>query len=175
MAHLTQLWSNKLKNIREQGRANNGHHIDKRYMVRWDDPQYGQGEKVTEELFTTHQEALDYAISIGLKYDLRMRNGKFHQADPNLSRFKSGYSELPQISAIPALWPSVLIYGATPTEISEDAITLYCEKHGISKEDRPDWSLPVTERAEQIKGSPPQERTKAGPLSFDDMISKRIR
>lgn len=164
MAHLTQLWNDKLKNIRQQGRANTGHHIDKRYLVRWDDPMFGQGEKVTEELFVTHQEALDYAIGIGLKYDLRKQNGKYRQVDPELSRFKSGYAELPQISAIPALWPSVLIYGATPTEISEGDIFLYCQKHGISKEDRPDWSLPVSERAEQIKGQAPPARDKAGPL-----------
>ena len=101
MAHLTQLWNGKLKNIRQQGRDNTDEHgLEKKLRVTWDDPNFGQGEKVHEELFANYEEALDYAIGIGIKYDLRKRNGKFHSVDPELSRFKSGFSPIPETSAV---------------------------------------------------------------------------
>jgi len=163
MAHLTQLWNDKLKNIRQQGRLNiNEHDIEKRYRVAWDDPNFGQGEKVHEEHYATHPEALDYAIGIGLKYDLRKRNGKFHQVDPEQSRFKSGFSELPDISAIPAVWPTIVCYGHMPQSVEEDEVIRYCIKHNIT--DRPEWTLPVKERLEQKIHNAPERRTKAGPL-----------
>lgn len=165
MAHLTQLWNDKLKNIRQQGRDNtNEHGLEKKLRVTWDDPNFGQGEKVHEELFATYEEALDYAIGIGIKYDLRKRNGKFHSVDPELSRFKSGFSPIPESSAIPTLWPSLLNYGAMPEGIGEGAIRDYCERHGISREDRPQWTLPVEERADQIALNARKARVKAGPL-----------
>ena len=74
MAYLTQLWNSKLKAVRRGGV--NPALLQKQWLVKWDDPNFGQGEKVHEESFAQFNEAMDYAISIGLKYDLRKQNGK---------------------------------------------------------------------------------------------------
>jgi|TARA_B110000438_G_scaffold189360_1_gene181012 hypothetical protein len=171
MAHLTQLWNDKLKAVKGLGTPTQP--MRKQWTVTWDDPQYGQGEKVHEDSFFEFTEAMDHAISIGLKYDLRKRNGKFHQLDPNLSRIKSGFAEPPEDSAIPAVWPSVHCYGHMPQDVTEEDIVLYCMKNNITN--RPQWSLVAKDREAQKALNAPEKRKIAGPLSFDDMISKRTR
>ena len=171
MAHLTQLWNSKLKAVRRPGV--DPALVQKQWIVKWDDPNFGQGEKVHEESFAQYNEAMDYAIGIGLKYDLRKRNGKFHQLDTNQSRIKSGYSPLPEISAIPAVWPAVTCYGHMPHDIMEEDVALYCVKHGIT--DRPEHSLPPEKRKEQINHNRVENRTGQGPLSLDEMLTKRQR
>jgi hypothetical protein len=168
MAHLTQLWNDKLRAARGLSRDLNKHGEMKQWSVRWDDPDFGKGEKTYEETFSHQDEAVEYAISIGLKYDLRKRNGKIHQLDPNQSRFKSGYSPLPDILAIPAVWPTVSCYGHMPADqINEYQVALYCKKHGITK--RPEWAIDPKDRNSD------KRRETGGPLSFDDMLTKRQR
>ena len=60
-----------------------------------------------------------------------------------------------------------------PQDIMEEDVALYCMKHGIT--DRPEHSLPPDKRQEQKSNNRPENRTQAGPLSFEDMLLKRQR
>ena len=96
MTTLTKLWKDKL-NSRQ---AKNFQNL-KEYFVSWDHPDYGKGERQTNKGFKTLEEATEYAISIGLEYDLRRHNGKIANLNPELSRYKSGYTPMEKESMIP--------------------------------------------------------------------------
>ena len=60
-----------------------------------------------------------------------------------------------------------------PQDVTEEDIVLYCMKNNITN--RPQWSLEAKDRDAQKALNRPESRKTAGPLSFDDMISKRTR
>jgi hypothetical protein len=162
MAHLTQIWNDKLNVIKAGQLGQNVDLIGYAWSVQWDHPDFPQGEKVTKERFKTMEEAKDYAISIGLKYDLRLRSGELISMNPNLSRYKSGFSPLPDPHAVQAVWPCIQNKGTWPHELLEPEIQEYCNRTNTH---RPQWSLPTGDR-DAMKSHPhnDKQRTKAGPL-----------
>jgi len=163
MAHLTQIWKDKMDIKKASQRGQNVDLLGKYWTVSWDHPDYKQGEKVTVEKFSTMEEAKDYSIMIGLKYDLRKSEGNIRSMNPNWSRYKSGYSPLPDPHAVAAVWPLIQNRGTWPAEVTELDINEYCQR---TNTDRPQHSLPVENR-DAMKGHPEYRnpaRVKAGPL-----------
>ena len=161
MAHLTQIWHDKMKIVRAKEQGVNHNLLGYVYEVSWDHPQYGQGEKVTTKKFKTLDEAKDYAIRIGLTYDLRLKNGMLPTMEPNQSRIKRGYSPLPDPNAVAAVWPLIQNMGTWPNEVTEYEIKEYCERTNTP---RPQWSLPVEQRDAMKVHERSKPRVKAGPL-----------
>lgn len=128
MANLTTIWKDKL-NSRQ---AKNFSKEFTQYYVAWDHPDYGKGERTTNKGFTTLEEATDYAIKIGLEYDLRRHNGKIASLNPELSRYKSGYTPLEKESMIPFVMPCIQMdAGSMPIEIPDIDVENYKKRHGM--------------------------------------------
>ena len=137
MSLLTKLWEDKLNS--RQAR----HFSDlKEYTVAWDHPDHPRGTKVTRESFRTLEEAREYAISIGLKYDLRKYNGVIPSLDPNLSRYKSGYTPMEDESQIPYVMPSIQMVGTMPQEISDREVYDYKTRHNIPTGEKGEHHFP---------------------------------
>ena len=126
MSKLTNLWADKIAS-RQQPRAQ----PRKQFKVQWDHPAHPKGTKVTRKDFATMDEAKEYAIGIGLRYDLRKYNNIIPSLDPNLSRYKSGYTPMESEDAIPFVMPAIQTGGMLPSEISDAEVDDYKLRHGM--------------------------------------------
>lgn len=125
MSRLDKLWADKIESKRQR--------VVNRtpYKVQWDHPDYPKGQKVTQKTFATIEEAKEYAIAIGLQYDLRKHNGVIPSLDPNLSRYKSGYTPMESEDKIPLVMPMIQTQGTLPIEVSPGEIQEYQTRHGM--------------------------------------------
>ena len=130
MSLLTKLWEDKIRSKRQERQIAKlkGY---KPYTVQWDHPDYKRGEKVTRQGFETIDEAREYAIQIGLEYDLRRHEGVIQSLDPKLSRYQSGYTPMATEAEIPFVMPCIQTQGGMPLEVSDREVELYKEKHGL--------------------------------------------
>tara|TARA_B100000029_G_scaffold101481_1_gene91818 strand:+ start:12831 stop:13250 length:420 start_codon:yes stop_codon:yes gene_type:complete len=126
MAKLTEIWADKLDAKRPRPKPD-----PTPYKVQWDHPDYPRGTKVTRKRFASLPEAKEYAIGIGLQYDLRKYNGIIPSLDPNLSRYKSGSVPIADEDTIPFVMPAIQTKGTMPLEISEGEIEEYKLRHGM--------------------------------------------
>ena len=126
MAKLTDVWADKIEAKRPIKIPN-----PEPYRVQWDHPYFPRGTKVTKKNFATLEEAKEYAIGIGLQYDLRRYNGVIPSLDPNLSRYKSGYSPMADEDTIPFVMPAIQTRGTIPTEVSDREVEEYKLRHGM--------------------------------------------
>ena len=130
MSRLDKLWADKIaakKDVASAMRIQNY----KPYTVQWDHPDFAKGEKTTRKTFQSLDDARNYAISIGLEYDLRRQEGEIPSLNPNLSRYKSGYSPMESESSIPYVMPCIQTQDGFPTEVSDQEVYLYKKKHGM--------------------------------------------
>lgn len=125
MSRLDKLWADKISAKRQK--------VVKRkpYKVQWDHPDYPKGAKVTRKTFATQEEAKEYAIGIGLQYDLRKYNGIIPSLDPNLSRYKSGYTPMESEDTIPLVMPIIQTSGTMPYQITDSEVEDYKLRHGM--------------------------------------------
>lgn len=137
MSLLTKLWEDKLNSRQARDFSDL-----KEYTVAWDHPDHPRGTKVTRESFRTLEEAREYAISIGLKYDLRKYNGVIPSLDPNLSRYKSGYTPMEDEATIPYVMPSIQMVGTMPQEISDREVYDYKTRHNIPTGEKGEHHFP---------------------------------
>jgi|TARA_B100001013_G_scaffold332412_1_gene248620 hypothetical protein len=129
MSVLSKLWQDKINSRNPRVAAA---YQEKPYKVQWDHPDYPKGTKLTREYFKTIAEANEYAIKIGLQYDLRKYDGVIPSLDPNLSRYKSGYTPMESEDKIPFVIPMVETKGMMPMEVTPQEIEDYKIKHNIS-------------------------------------------